>query len=248
MPLQQKRLTKRQKRVLRQEGVLDNQANLNFNLRTDIRPMTKAQSEAFENWKDGYHMFLHGVAGTGKTYLALYFALKDVFNTKTDYEKVYIIRSAVSSRQQGFQPGSQRQKESVYEEPYPPICKDLFGRGDAYPILLQKNKVEFRTTSFLRGVTFENCIIVVDEVQNMCDAELHTIMTRVGENSKIIFAGDIKQDDLTSERYNEKSGLRDFMRIINNMKEFRFVEFYVDDIVRSALVKSYIIEREKLGM
>ena len=108
--------------------------------------------------------------------------------------------------------------------------------------------VEFRSTSFLRGVTFDDCIIVVDEMQNMNDGELHTIMTRVGQNCKIIFAGDIKQDDLTSKRFNEQSGVADFMRIISSMKEFEFVEFFVDDIVRSDLVKSYIIARDKLGL
>jgi phosphate starvation-inducible protein PhoH len=136
----------------------------------------------------------------------------------------------------------------VYEGPYYDICSKLFGRGDAYEILKQKNNVEFISTSFLRGSTFDNCILVVDEMQNMNDQELHTVMTRVGENCRIIFAGDVKQDDLTSERKKEYSGLKQFMEIIDKMRQFDFVEFEARDIVRSSLVKSYIIERDKQGL
>lgn len=245
---QQKRLTKRQKRILRQQGVLDEDNHVTFTVAKHIKPKTDNQAIAFESWDDGYNVFLHGIAGTGKTFLALYFALKEVFNSRSPYKKVFIIRSTVSTRNQGFLPGTQKQKEAAYEEPYPPICAEIFERNDAYAVLKQRDMVEFRSTSFLRGVTFDDCIIVVDEVQNMSFQECDTIMTRVGENARIIFAGDIKQDDLTSARYNEQSGIADFMRIINNMDEFDFIEFYADDIVRSALVKSYIIERDRLGL
>lgn len=248
MPETQRRLTKRQKRILKQQGILDDNNDVIMSIRKDIAPMTENQGIAFDSWNEGYNVFLHGMAGTGKTFLALYFALSQVLNSKTPQKKVFIIRSTVSSRNQGFLPGTQKQKEAAFEEPYPPICQHLFKRGDAYGVLKQKDLIEFRSTSFLRGVTFDDCVIVVDEVQNMSDGELHTIMTRVGENARIIFSGDIKQDDLTSERFNEKSGLASFMRIINNMKEFDFIEFYADDIVRSDLVKSYIIERDRLGL
>lgn len=248
--VQQQRLTKRQKRILKQQGILEdgNQLSANFSVDKDIKPMTANQARAFDAWNEDYNLMLHGIAGTGKTFLALYFAFTSLFEKNGLHKKVYIVRSTVSTRDQGFQPGTKAQKEAVYEEPYPPICDKLFGRGNAYSILKQKNMVEFRSTSFLRGVTFDDCVIVVDEMQNMSDGELHTIMTRVGQNCKIIFAGDIKQDDLTSKRFNEQSGVADFMRIINTMKEFEFVEFFVDDIVRSDLVKSYIIARDKLGL
>lgn len=245
------RLSKREKRTQRQEGIIDKEGNFNtktVTIRKDIEPMTKAQGDAFDSWDEGYNLMLHGIAGTGKTFLALYFALSEVWNKKNHYKKVYLIRSTVSTRDQGFQPGTKAQKEAVYEEPYPPIVQTIFGRGDAYQLLKQRNMIEFRSTSFLRGATFDDCIIVVDEMQNMSDGELHTIMTRVGQNCRIIFAGDIKQDDLTSERYNEKSGIRNFMRVISNMDAFDFIEFYADDIVRSDLVKSYIIERDRLGL
>jgi phosphate starvation-inducible protein PhoH len=245
------RMSKKQRRTLRQEGVLDQEGNFNvknFSIRKDIQPITDAQSDAFDAWNEGYNLMLHGIAGTGKTFLALNFALSAIHEKRNEHKKVYIIRSTVSTRDQGFMPGTKAQKEAVYEEAYPPICNILYGRGDAYQLLKQKNMVEFRSTSFLRGVTFDDCVIVVDEMQNMSDGELHTIMTRVGQNCKIIFAGDIKQDDLTSKRFNEESGIASFMKVIESMNEFEFIEFLVDDIVRSDLVKSYIIARDKLGL
>jgi predicted ribonuclease YlaK len=245
------RLSKRQKRVLRQDGVLDKDANINtkgFSIDAGIAPMTKNQELAFDAWDDDYNLMLHGIAGTGKTFLALLFALKDVMMPKSIYKKVFIIRSTVPSRDMGFLPGSQKEKMAVYEGPYVSICTKLFGRADAYSILKSRDTVEFISSSFLRGETFDDCIIIVDECQNMADQELHTIMTRVGNNCKIIFCGDVKQDDLTSERKKEVSGLRAFMPIIKNMQEFEFVEFVAEDIVRSDLVKSYIIQRDRLGL
>ena len=210
--------------------------------------MTKNQELAFDAWDDDFNVMLHGIAGTGKTFLALLFALTDVMNTSNLYKKVFIIRSTVPSRDMGFLPGTQKEKMAVYEGPYATIATKIFGRGDAYSVLKQKNLVEFISSSFLRGETFDDCILLVDECQNMADQELHTIMTRVGNNCKIIFCGDVKQDDLTSERKKELSGLRAFMPIIKNMREFAFVEFVTDDIVRSDIVRSYIIERDRLGL
>jgi len=250
MAFQQQRINKRQKRGLKQQGVLEdgNRLSASFNIVEDIRPMTLNQGMAFDSWDHGNNIMLHGIAGTGKTFLALYFALKTVMNKSTPQKKVWIIRSTVSARDQGFMPGTKAQKEAVYEEPYPPICQKFFGRGDSYSILKQKDLIEFRSTSFLRGVTFDDCVIVVDEMQNMTFQECDTIMTRVGQNCRIIFAGDIKQDDLTNKRYNEQSGLRDFMEIIKIIDEFKFVEFFINDIVRSDLVKQYIIAKDKLSM
>ena len=251
MPLhQQPRMTKKQKRLNRQQGdeFTTNEPRQPFTMNGDIKPMTENQRIAFDHWDDGYNMMLHGIAGTGKTFLGLYFALKEVVTPNSRYKKVYIVRSTVSTRDQGFLPGSLKEKAKVFESPYVPICSKLFGRGDAYEILKGKGFVEFITTSYLRGETFDDCILLVDEVQNMGDGELHTVMTRVGENCRIIFCGDVKQDDLTSERKKELSGLRDFMKILHRMKEFEFVDFKAEDIVRSKLVKSYIIERDRLGL
>jgi phosphate starvation-inducible protein PhoH len=245
------RLSRKEKRKLRQDGILDENANFNprgFDIRKDVKPITEAQKAAFDSWQEGYNIMLHGIAGTGKTFLALYFALYDVFDVKSPYKKVFIVRSTVPSRNQGFMPGTKSQKEAVYEQPYGPICTEIFGRGDSYQLLKQKNNIEFLSTSYLRGTTFDDCVIVVDEMQNMSDQELHTVMTRVGQNCKIFFAGDIKQDDLTSERFNEQSGIADFIKIISNMKQFDLIEFFAEDIVRSELVKEYIITRDKLGL
>ena len=249
MPLQQqKRLTKRQKRVLGNQGPEEAKDHQPFAMKGTISPMTENQEIAFDKWDDGYNLMLHGIAGTGKTFLGLYFSLKEVLKPGSPYKKVYIVRSTVSTRDQGFLPGSLKDKARVFESPYVPICTKFFGRGDAYEILKGKGYVEFTTTSYLRGETFDNCILLVDEVQNMGDGELHTVMTRVGENCRIIFCGDVKQDDLTSERKKELSGLRDFMKIIHTMDEFEFINFEVADIVRSKLVKSYIIARDRLGL
>ena len=184
----------------------------------------------------------------GKTFIGLYLALKEIHNSTTDYNKVFIVRSTVPSRDMGFLPGNHKEKMKVYEQPYYAICTELYDRGDAYDVLKQKNIVEFISTSFIRGTTLSDCIVVVDECQNMDAMELHSIMTRAGENAKFIFCGDFRQDDLSSERKKEKSGVIDFMRIIREMDMFAFVDFQPEDIVRSPLVKQYIIARERLGL
>lgn len=245
------RMSRKQKRKLNQDGIINIEGKLNnsvFHLKNDISMLTEAQVAAAEAWNEGYHLFLHGCAGTGKTFIALYFAFQKLFDGSSDIDKVYIIRSPVAGRDQGFQPGTIKQKHAVYETPYYGICEQLFGRKDAYEVLKMKDKVEFKTTSFLRGETFDNSVVVVDEIQNLSDQEAHTIMTRVGNNTKIIFAGDIMQDDLTSKRFNERSGIKDFIKIINRMEEFDLIEFLVDDIVRSDIVRSYIVARLELDL
>jgi phosphate starvation-inducible protein PhoH len=209
--------------------------------------MTDTQEDAFDAYREGYNLMLHGMAGTGKTFIAVYLALESVLSASAN-NKVFICRSVVPTRDMGFLPGNQKEKMRVYEAPYADIAKKLFDRGDAYDILKTKHLVEFMSTSFIRGITLDNCVLIVDEVQNMSSMELHSIMTRVGENCRVIFCGDMRQDDLTSERKKELSGLRDFLRIIDNMKEFNFIEFTAEDIVRSDLVKSYIIARSQLGL
>lgn len=212
-----------------------------------ITPLTKTQETVFDAFDEEMNLMLHGTAGTGKTFIALHLALKDVM-TRTEYKKVVIVRSVVPTRDMGFLPGNQKEKSRVYEAPYYNICNELFGRGDAYETLKAKNAVEFITTSFIRGITLDNCIVIVDEAQNMHSMELHSIMTRVGKYCKIIFCGDTAQDDLTSERKKELSGLEEFMQILRKMKSFKFINFVEDDIVRSDLVKEYIITRNRMGL
>lgn len=223
---------------------LQNQQQQNhFSLRT-ISPLTLNQSSTFKAFEQGKHLLLHGVAGTGKTYISLYLALNEVLN-KSRYKQIVIIRSVVPSRDMGFLPGTAKDKARVYEDPYKMICDDLFSRGDGYEILKTKRLVDFNTTSFLRGVTFNDAIIIVDECQNMIGQELDTVMTRVGNNCRIVFCGDFRQTDLA--RHEEKRGLLTFMNILDKMSCFEKIEFGKEDIVRSALVKSYIISKLELG-
>jgi phosphate starvation-inducible protein PhoH len=214
----------------------------------DIEAITESQVKAFEAYDEGKHLMLHGFAGTGKSFIALYLGLSDMEDKVDGVKKVVIVRSVVPTRDMGFLPGNSKEKSRVYEAPYYSIANELYGRGDAYDILKGKNQIEFITTSFIRGITLDNCVVIVDEAQNMGDMELHSIMTRIGQNTKIIFCGDTRQDDLTSERFHEESGLSKFSKIIREMPQFEFVEFTVDDIVRSDIVKDYIITRDRLGL
>lgn len=210
-----------------------------------ISPITYAQEKFFDAYESGkLGIGALGTAGTGKTYVALYLALKDVLENG-NHDKVIIIRSAVQSREQGFMGGDLKEKEAHYESPYADIFGDLFDKKDAYSVLKNKGTVEFKTTSFIRGLTWDNAVVVVDESQNCNYEELRTIITRVGENSRIIFCGDKKQDDLHYLRGKEDvSGLPKLTSILNLMEEFEIVNFTVNDVVRSGLVKSFIIAEE----
>lgn len=208
----------------------------------EIEPLTQNQLSAFESTKN---LVLHGVAGTGKTFISCYLAFDDM--AKNLYQHTILIRSAVSTREMGFLPGTDKEKAAVYEEPYKDICIELFQRGDAYELLKKQNLVQFMTTSFIRGVTLRNAVIIIDECQNMSFHELDSIITRIGEGCRVIFCGDFKQTDFT-ERSREKSGLPDFLRVLKAMDEFDMIDFTVKDIVRSSFVKKYIMAKEDLGL
>jgi predicted ribonuclease YlaK len=182
---------------------------------------------------------LHGAAGTGKTFIALYKALEEVMDKSNSYEKVVIVRSVVPSREIGHLPGDEKEKTDVYLAPYKAVCKDLFNTEQAYERLVEQKNIEFLITSFVRGITIDNAVIIVDECQNMNFQELSSIITRVGEGSRIVFCGDFKQTDLNKRH--DQSGLREFVEVINRMPSFRNVEFGIDDIVRSSLVKEFIV-------
>ncbi len=203
----------------------------------EIEPLTKNQLIAFESDKN---LILHGIAGTGKTFISCYLAFDDM--VKGVYNNLVIIRSAVPTRDIGFLPGSEKEKASVYEEPYKEIALELFQRGDAYEILKTKGLVHFMTTSFVRGITLKDAVIMVDECQNMTFHELDSIITRVGTNCRVIFCGDFRQSDLKT------NGLESFMEILKNMGAFEFIDFEIKDIVRSEFVKDYIIAKTELGL
>lgn len=223
----------------------NNVVNHKFTM-SSINPITDTQEDLFEAWQDDYNIAAIGTAGTGKTMCAIYLGLLDIMRSD-GYESMIIVRSAVQTREQGFVPGTMEQKEALYSIPYSDIVNELFGRGDAYQIMKSKKQIKFMTTSNIRGLTFDNSIIVVDECQSMTYHELDTIITRVGENSKIIFCGDTKQDDLQQTRNRaDVSGLVEFLKVINRIPSFKTVTFTPEDIVRSGLVKEYIMAKENL--
>lgn len=209
--------------------------------------LTDKQQMFFDAYDDGeVFIGLLGSAGTGKTFIALYKAIQEVLQTGTPYHQVILVRTEVESRESGAVPGNEEEKAALYEHPYIPMFSTMFNRSDAYARLKEQKFLKFQTTKAIRGMTFDNSIIVVDEMQNCNFGELCTIVTRVGENSKIILCGDIKQNDLT-KRKNDVTGFPDFMNVVNRMKEFCSFEFTRDDIVRSALVKQFIIAMEDAG-
>lgn len=224
---------------------------INSDSLVDIQPLTKNQTILFDAYDLDKHLFVYGCAGTGKTFCALYLALKDVLSEITPYDKVVIVRSLVATREIGFLPGDHEDKSSLYQIPYKNMVKYMFEcNTDAefemlYGNLKQQESIKFWSTSFIRGTTLDNSIIIVDECQNLNFHELDSIITRVGDNSKIMFCGDASQSDLT--KTNERNGILDFMKIIQRMPEFEMIEFGIEDIVRSGLVKSYIVNKIAAG-
>ena len=217
-----------------------------------VKPITDNQKIVFETWKKKQNQFLFGCAGTGKTFVSLYLALQDVMNLQTKYDKVVLVRSLIPTREIGFLPGDEEDKAALYQVPYANMVQFMFQQPNEqafnmlYDKLKQQGSLYFLSTSFLRGLTFDNSIIIVDECQNLNFHELDTIITRVGQDSKIVFCGDFGQSDLS--RTSEKNGLHDFLRILEEMEEFNCVEFDIGDIVRSGFVRSYLIQKTKLGL
>ena len=217
-----------------------------------IKSITDNQKLVFDSWKKEKNQFLFGAAGTGKTFISLYLALKDVLDLKKSYDKVVLVRSLIPTREIGFLPGDEEDKAALYQVPYQNMVQFMFEMqneqqfNNLYDRLKGQGTLYFLSTSFLRGLTFDNTIIIVDECQNLNFHELDTIITRVGQDSKIVFCGDFDQSDLV--RQNEKNGLHDFLRILGEMEEFNCIEFTIGDIVRSGFVRSYLINKIKLGI
>ena len=224
----------------------------NSDMMVPIEPITPNQTTAFAHYNEGKNLFLYGAAGTGKTFITLYMALKQVLDPLTPYQKVVLVRSLVSTREIGFLPGDHEDKSALYQIPYKNMVKYMFELATdnefemLWGNLKAQESVTFWSTPFIRGTTLDNSIVIVDESQNLNFHELDSIITRVGEDTKIMFCGDVAQTDLI--RTNEKNGILDFQKIITMMPEFALVEFGVDDIVRSGLVKSYITSKHTLGL
>ena len=224
---------------------------INDDFLLDIDPLTDNQKKLFDSYGEGKNIFAYGAAGTGKTFVTMYLALRDVLNPNTPYDKLYIVRSLVATREIGFLPGDHEDKAALYQIPYKNMVKYMFEMPDdpsfemLYGNLKTQETISFWSTSFIRGTTFDNAILLIDECQNLNFHELDSIITRVGENSKIMFCGDATQTDLI--RQNERNGIIDFTKILHAMPEFDCIEFGVEDIVRSGLVKSYIVNKLNLG-
>jgi phosphate starvation-inducible PhoH-like protein/PhoH-like ATPase len=225
---------------------------INLNNLVVIKPITDNQKIVFNTWKKGKNQFLFGAAGTGKTFISLYLAIQAVLDLKTSYDKVIIVRSLIPTREIGFLPGDEEDKAALYQVPYQNMVQFIFEQpnerafDNLYDRLKSQGTLYFLSTSFLRGLTFDNAIIIVDECQNMNFHELDTITTRVGQDSRIMFCGDFDQTDLVKQ--NEKNGLHDFLRILQEMSEFSCTEFTIGDIVRSGFVRNYLINKIKLGI
>ena len=225
---------------------------INTDMMRDIEPLTSNQKVLFESYEDGKNIVAYGAAGTGKTFITLYNALSDVLDPHTPYNKIYIVRSLVATREIGFLPGDHDDKSFLYQIPYKNMVKYMFEMPtDAdfemlYGNLKAQGTIKFWSTSFIRGTTFDKSIIIVDEFQNLNYHELDSIMTRVGTDTKIMFCGDATQTDLIKQ--NERNGIHDFMKILRVMPSVNIIEFGVDDIVRSGLCKEYLLAKLGLGL
>ena len=228
------------------------QKEITYSQLNQIKPVTDSQKVVFDTWKKGQNQFLFGCAGTGKTFVSLYLALSEVLRNETPFDKVVMVRSLIPTREIGFLPGDEEDKAALYQVPYSNMMQFMFEQPNeqAFETLYNRIKAQgsfyFLSTSFLRGLTFDNSIIIVDECQNLNFHELDTIVTRIGQDSKIFFCGDFGQSDLT--RMNERNGLMDFLQILQEMDEFNCMEFNIGDIVRSGFVRNYLIQKTKLGM
>ena len=222
---------------------VNNQLRIRIDDLKTFQPLTENQRLFFEAYKrQDYFVALHGVAGTGKTFCALYKAIEEVLDKANPFNKIIVVRSAVQSREIGHLPGDVDEKMDIYQQPYRQICHTLFDRKDAWDRLEEQHHIEFISTSFIRGMSFDDAIIIVDEMQNMTYEEIDTVMTRVGYRSKIIWCGDYRQTDL-NKRKSDVSGILKFFDIAQHMNAFTRIEFTVDDIVRSSLVKDYILAK-----
>ena len=225
---------------------------INADMMREIDPLTDNQKVLFDSYSKNQNIVAYGAAGTGKTFITLYNALRDVLDPSTPYEKIYIVRSLVATREIGFLPGDHEDKSSLYQLPYVSMVKYMFEMPSdsefqmLYGNLKAQETIDFWSTSFIRGTTLDKAVIIVDEFQNLNFHELDSIMTRVGSNSKICFCGDATQTDLTRE--NEKNGIVDFMKILRIMPSVDTIEFQIGDIVRSGICREYLLAKTELNL
>lgn len=209
----------------------------------DIKPITDSQIEAYEQWDKGRNLILSGAAGSGKTFIALYLALQELIKNRK--KRLVILRSVVPTRDIGFLPGTQEEKEAAYLTPYIGVISEIFKNNPTlFTSFLKNGTIEFLTTSYIRGITLKDAIVVVDEFQNCNFHELDSIITRIGKGSRVIFSGDYYQSDFTNKK--EKEGIGEFLKIIESLKHFKKIEFTWKDCVRSGMVRDYLMTKEKM--
>tara|TARA_R110000744_G_scaffold10628_7_gene32984 strand:- start:9087 stop:9779 length:693 start_codon:yes stop_codon:yes gene_type:complete len=224
----------------------NNSMQINIDDMLEYGPITANQEKAYEAWDENYHLVLAGSAGTGKTFMGMYLGLEHVLDPDTEAEKLVIVRSMVPTRDMGFLPGTREEKEAAFLFPYKSIAHELFGDKNSYNKAVTAKKIEFTSTSFIRGLTLDNCVVLVDEMQNLNFHELDSIITRIGRGSRVIFSGDYRQSDFT--RHDEKEGIIKFLTIVEQLKKFEIVNFGWEDIVRSGFVRDYIMTKEMLDL
>ena len=210
-----------------------------------IQPLTQAQSDLFHCFYQGSNVVGYGSAGTGKSFLAMYLGLKDVIDPECPQTKLIIVRSAVASRDIGHLPGTIEEKTQIYESPYNDICVELFRKSATYTNMKEAGLIEFLPTSFVRGTTWDDAIVILDETQNMTFHEISSVLTRVGRNTKIIMIGDVAQTDLTKKH--DQSGFAKAINVAERMDSFASITFNHNDIVRSEFVKQWIIASESIN-
>ena len=239
--------------AVKKRGNVKKRQPINTDRMVKVEPLTENQKTIFKAWDEGKHLFIYGAAGTGKTFCALYKGLYDCLKATPSYDQVYLVRSLVATREIGFLPGDHEDKSSLYQIPYKNMVKYMFEAANdsdfemLYGALKAQETIKFWSTSFLRGVTLDNSVIIIDEMQNLNFHELDSIITRVGENTRIVFCGDAMQTDLRNN--NERNGIHDFMRILEMMPEdFAMVEMGIDDICRSGLVRNYLVAKNHIGL
>ena len=234
-------------------GKVKKRQPINTDRMVKVEPLTENQKKIFQAWDEGKHLFIYGAAGTGKTFCALYKGLYDCLKATPSYDQVYLVRSLVATREIGFLPGDHEDKSSLYQIPYKNMVKYMFEAASdtdfemLYGSLKSQETIKFWSTSFLRGVTLDNSVVIIDEMQNLNFHELDSIITRVGENTRIVFCGDAMQTDLRNN--NERNGIHDFMRILEVMPDdFAMIEMGIDDICRSGLVRNYLVAKNAVGL
>ena len=214
-----------------------------------VKPITPLHEDTFRAFfeSDYKSLAITGQAGTGKTLIGTYLALNELLRKDSPIDTFIIVRSIVQTRDMGFLPGDLDEKMEPYEAPYRDIFHKIFERPTAYNHMKNSKNggaVVFVPTSFVRGVTWDNSIILLDETQNMTMHEIDSVLTRVGENSRVIMVGDREgQDDLKSKR--EVSGFDRAFEIAKTMGEFSTFEYGDAECVRSGFVRSWGIAKRQ---